>query len=152
MRRPLSLSLSLGSPLSLRVLARTAGLILIFAARVTFGGGSTVPFLPVKQEFHPKRNQARQKLASLTKNRFKDLASDVYHELQRRNPDFLSNKEAGQEVGSPPSFLTVKQAVLTILLPQPGADGERPPISAQRSKRRVQRSRHVALSVDLCLF
>ena len=47
-----------------------------------------VPFLPVREDFHPKRNQARQKLATLPKNRFKDLASDVFHELCRRYPEF----------------------------------------------------------------
>ncbi|WVR03554.1 hypothetical protein IAU60_000546 [Kwoniella sp. DSM 27419] len=47
-----------------------------------------VPFLPVRDDFHPKRNQARQKLATLPKNRFKDLASDVFHELRRRYPEF----------------------------------------------------------------
>ncbi|KAK8845496.1 hypothetical protein IAR55_006209 [Kwoniella newhampshirensis] len=47
-----------------------------------------VPFLPVREDFHPKRNQARQKLATLPKNRFKDLASDVYYELRRRYPEF----------------------------------------------------------------
>lgn len=46
------------------------------------------PFLPVRTDFHPKRNQARQKLATLPKNRFKDLASDVFYELNRRFPDF----------------------------------------------------------------
>lgn len=43
-----------------------------------------VPFLPVKEDFHPKRNQARQKLATLAVPRFKDLASDVFSELTRR--------------------------------------------------------------------
>jgi hypothetical protein len=43
-----------------------------------------VPFLAVKEEFHPKRNQARQKLATLPVARFQDLASDVYFELTRR--------------------------------------------------------------------
>ncbi|WWD22449.1 hypothetical protein CI109_106940 [Kwoniella shandongensis] len=47
-----------------------------------------VPFLPVREDFHPKRNQARQKLATLPKNRFKDLASDVFYELRRRYPEF----------------------------------------------------------------
>ncbi|CAG8686615.1 12067_t:CDS:2, partial [Acaulospora colombiana] len=46
-----------------------------------------VPFLPLRDDFHPKRNQARQKLATLPKNRFKDLASDVYYELERRYPE-----------------------------------------------------------------
>ncbi|KAL1917271.1 uncharacterized protein VTP21DRAFT_4927 [Calcarisporiella thermophila] len=46
-----------------------------------------IPFLPVRNDFHPKRNQARQKLATLPKVRFQDLASDVYFELQRRHPE-----------------------------------------------------------------
>lgn len=45
------------------------------------------PFLAVRDEFHPKRNQARQKLATLPKNRFKDLSSDVFFELERRFPE-----------------------------------------------------------------
>ena len=47
-----------------------------------------VPFLPVCEHFHPKRNQARQKLATLPINRFNDLSSDVHHELVRRYPEF----------------------------------------------------------------
>ena len=47
-----------------------------------------VPFLPVRDDFHPKRNQARQKLATLPTGRFKDLSSDVYYELGRRYPEF----------------------------------------------------------------
>ncbi|EPQ26795.1 uncharacterized protein PFL1_05773 [Pseudozyma flocculosa PF-1] len=49
--------------------------------------GNSTPFLAVRDEFHPKRNQARQKLATLPKNRFKDLASDVFFELERRFPE-----------------------------------------------------------------
>lgn len=49
---------------------------------------STVPFLPVRDDFHPKRNQARQKLATLPKTRFKDLSGDVFYELGRRYPEF----------------------------------------------------------------
>ncbi|KAF8884684.1 hypothetical protein BD779DRAFT_1801639, partial [Infundibulicybe gibba] len=33
-------------------------------------------FLPVRIGFHPKRNQARQKLATLPTSRFEDLCSD----------------------------------------------------------------------------
>ncbi|CAK9779360.1 hypothetical protein CC85DRAFT_313932 [Cutaneotrichosporon oleaginosum] len=51
---------------------------------------TVAPFLPVRDDFHPKRNQARQKLATLPKNRFKDLASDVFFELCRRYPEFES--------------------------------------------------------------
>ncbi|KAI0042955.1 hypothetical protein FA95DRAFT_1524753 [Auriscalpium vulgare] len=47
-----------------------------------------IPFLPVRDDFHPKRNQARQKLATLPTSRFKDLSSDVYYELVRRYPEF----------------------------------------------------------------
>ena len=46
-----------------------------------------MPHLAVREEFHPKRNQARQKLATLPKTRFKDLSSDVFFELERRFPE-----------------------------------------------------------------
>lgn len=42
----------------------------------------------MRDDFHPKRNQARQKLATLPTGRFKDLSSDVYYELSRRYPEF----------------------------------------------------------------
>ena len=44
------------------------------------------PFLVPKENFHPKRNQARQKLATLPPIRFKELASDVLYEIERRYP------------------------------------------------------------------
>ncbi|KAL1407089.1 component of the polarisome [Vanrija albida] len=59
-------------------------------------GQMVLPFLPVRDDFHPKRNQARQKLATLPKNRFKDLASDVFFELRRRYPEF--EEDGGQSV------------------------------------------------------
>jgi hypothetical protein len=43
--------------------------------------------LPVRPEFHPKRNQARQKLATLSISKFKDLSTDVLYELERRFPE-----------------------------------------------------------------
>lgn len=46
------------------------------------------PFLPPREDFHEKRNQARQKLASLQPQRFGDLATDVFCELDRRFPQF----------------------------------------------------------------
>lgn len=52
--------------------------------------GDTPPFLPPKQDFHPKRNQARQKLSTLPADRFRDLATDVFYELERRFPRFSS--------------------------------------------------------------
>ncbi|KAG7449778.1 uncharacterized protein BT62DRAFT_885871 [Guyanagaster necrorhizus] len=63
-------------------------------------GDTEVPFLPVREEFHPKRNQARQKLATLPTARFEDLSSDVYFELARRYPEF---KEDPSGRGSPGS-------------------------------------------------
>ncbi|TIB71799.1 hypothetical protein E3Q08_01567 [Wallemia mellicola] len=59
-------------------------------------GAGTTPYLPTKDDFHPKRNQARQKLATLPKTRFKDLASDVYYELVRRYPELLEEQEEQQ--------------------------------------------------------
>ena len=44
------------------------------------------PFLVPRDNFHPKRNQARQKLATLPPGRFKELASDVLYEIERRYP------------------------------------------------------------------
>ncbi|KAF3483912.1 SpaA [Arthroderma uncinatum] len=46
------------------------------------------PHLLPRQEYHKKRNQARQKLSSLQDQRFKDLATDVFCELERRFPHF----------------------------------------------------------------
>lgn len=68
----------------------------------------SAPFLPVRDDFHPKRNQARQKLATLPKNRFKDLASDVFYELRRRYPEFdddtslYGGDDAQSATGGPP--------------------------------------------------
>lgn len=45
-------------------------------------------FLLPEKMFHPKRNQARQRLSSLGPPRFRDLAADVFHELERRFPRF----------------------------------------------------------------
>ncbi|KAF7315232.1 hypothetical protein MIND_00037600 [Mycena indigotica] len=59
-----------------------------------------VPFLPVREEFHPKRNQARQKLATLPVTRFEDLSSDVYFELSRRYPEFKEDPSGNITPGS----------------------------------------------------
>jgi len=45
-----------------------------------------IHFLPVREDFHPKRNQTRQKLATLPESRYHDLASDVFFEICRRYP------------------------------------------------------------------
>ncbi|KAJ1814010.1 component of the polarisome, partial [Coemansia sp. RSA 2598] len=44
------------------------------------------PFLPVRDHYHPKRNQARQKLATLSLSKFVDLVHDVNEEIKRRFP------------------------------------------------------------------
>jgi hypothetical protein len=62
--------------------------VLLLCLRTSNSPATLVPFLPVRDEFHPKRNQARQKLATLPLSRFKDLSSDVYFELVRRYPEF----------------------------------------------------------------
>ncbi|VDC07732.1 unnamed protein product [Peniophora sp. CBMAI 1063] len=51
-------------------------------------GSDDEPFLPAQHAFNPKRNDARQKLATLPASRFQDLSADVYHELVRRYPEF----------------------------------------------------------------
>jgi predicted nuclease with TOPRIM domain len=51
-------------------------------------GNETPKYLLPKQTFHPKRNQARQKLSTLPIERFRQLATDVYYELERRYPRF----------------------------------------------------------------
>ncbi|KAH7273708.1 component of the polarisome [Fusarium solani] len=60
------------------------------AARAPPNAPSGPPaFLLPEKNFHPKRNQARQRLSSLGPPRFRDLAADVYHELERRFPRFV---------------------------------------------------------------
>lgn len=54
------------------------------------------PYLLPRENFHEKRNQARQKLSSLQQGRFRDLATDVFCEHERRFPHF-----AAQEMGPP---------------------------------------------------
>lgn len=49
-------------------------------------------FLLPEKAFHPKRNQARQRLSSLGHPRFRDLAADVFSELERRFPRFVGGE------------------------------------------------------------
>ncbi|RKF59052.1 SpaA/cell polarity protein [Erysiphe neolycopersici] len=58
--------------------------------RLGINGTPPPPFLPPREKFHPKRNQARQKLSTLPPPRFRDLATDVFLELERRFPRFSS--------------------------------------------------------------
>ncbi|KAL9047379.1 MAG: hypothetical protein Q9214_000030 [Letrouitia sp. 1 TL-2023] len=64
------------------------------AGQQTTGPGQVPSYLLPKDNFHPKRNQARQKLATLPSPRFRDLATDVFYELERRFPRF-----GGAEIG-----------------------------------------------------
>ncbi|KAI0020068.1 hypothetical protein F4780DRAFT_387016 [Xylariomycetidae sp. FL0641] len=50
------------------------------------------PYLLPEQNFHPKRNQARQKLSTLGSPRFRDLATDVFCELERRIPHLINGE------------------------------------------------------------
>ncbi|RAL68005.1 hypothetical protein DID88_008729 [Monilinia fructigena] len=59
------------------------------------------PHLLPKNTFHPKRNQARQKLSTLPPPRFRDLATDVFFELERRFPQFPAGER--NRMGSPVS-------------------------------------------------
>ncbi len=65
------------------------------------GPGQIPAYLLPKENFHPKRNQARQKLATLPSSRFRDLATDVFYELERRFPNFAGN--GIPRIGSPAS-------------------------------------------------
>lgn len=60
------------------------------------------PYLPPREDFHEKRNQARQKLASLQHARFRDLATDVFCELERRFPQFPERES--RRASPAPSF------------------------------------------------
>jgi predicted nuclease with TOPRIM domain len=53
-------------------------------------GNDTPKYLLPKNTFHPKRNQARQKLSTLPLERFRQLATDVFYELERRFPRFTN--------------------------------------------------------------
>ncbi|KAF7713311.1 Uncharacterized protein PECH_005704 [Penicillium ucsense] len=67
-------------------------------------------FLPPRKDFHEKRNHARRKLASLQHARFRDLATDVFCELERRFPHFTGRprppppgSRSSQSRGPPPA-------------------------------------------------
>ncbi|PSN65277.1 hypothetical protein BS50DRAFT_589696 [Corynespora cassiicola Philippines] len=52
----------------------------------------TPKYLLPKNNFHPKRNQARQKLSTLPLERFRQLGTDVFYELERRFPAFAGGE------------------------------------------------------------
>ena len=74
----------------------------------TNGSGHVPTYLLPKDNFHPKRNQARQKLSTLPPQKFRELATDVFYELERRFPKFAGGdmERAGSPANStrcPPS-------------------------------------------------
>lgn len=78
-------------------------------------------FLLPKTTFHPKRNQARQKLSTLPLDRFRQLATDVFYELERRIPRFASG-----EMSRPPSTAS------SVSSRRPSQGGMRPPMPGYR--------------------
>lgn len=78
-------------------------------------------FLLPKTTFHPKRNQARQKLSTLPLDRFRQLATDVFYELERRIPRFASG-----ESSRPPSTAS------SVSSRRPSQGGMRPPLPGYR--------------------
>ncbi|ROW07722.1 hypothetical protein VMCG_03545 [Cytospora schulzeri] len=82
------------------------------------------PYLLAEDTFHPKRNQARQKLSSLGPPRFRDLATDVFCELERRFPRFVAGDiPPPPRASSPVSMRAPSRA---------GAPGYPPPRAASR--------------------
>ena len=81
------------------------------------------PSLPPKNNFHPKRNQARQKLSTLPLERFKQLATDVYFELERRIPRF-----AAGDMDRPMSGASTRSARGPPGMRGPPGPGGRPPM------------------------
>ncbi|THH15012.1 hypothetical protein EW146_g5386 [Bondarzewia mesenterica] len=77
-----------------------------------------VPCLPLRDDVHPKHDQAPQKLAAFSTARFKDLSGDVYHELARRHPELkdeviflhLSPRRSTHLCRPPPSVATRSDA------------------------------------------
>lgn len=100
-------------------------------------GNETPKHLLPKNNFHPKRNQARQKLSTLPLERFRQLATDVFYELERRSPRFTGGDipRAGSPAGSMASR-TSRGAPSRVGTPNSmggGPRGGRPPPGAYRN-------------------
>ncbi|PGG98461.1 hypothetical protein GX51_06805 [Blastomyces parvus] len=82
------------------------------------------PYLPPRQEFHEKRNQARQVLSSLQPPRFRNLATDVLCELERRFPHF-AGMDRSRRVSPAPGMRGGYGSGLTSngYDPRPGSNG-----------------------------
>ena len=84
------------------------------------------PFLRPRPDFHEKRNQARQKLSSLATPRFRDLATDVFCELERRFPQFQR-----PDGGRPNSSRSQSRGPVPLSREGPPMNGFGPPSRAQ---------------------
>lgn len=96
-------------------------------------GGPNAPngppqYLLAEKTFHPKRNQARQRLSSLGPPRFRDLAADVYHELERRFPSFV-----GRDIPRGGSSMSMRGGPMNRNGPPP--NGMYPPRGQSRMRR-----------------
>lgn len=85
-------------------------------------------FLLPKNTFHPKRNQARQKLSTLPLDRFRQLATDVFYELERRVPRFAS----GERSRPPSAASRPPSAMSSASSRRPSQPGMRPPMPGFR--------------------
>ncbi|KAI4183368.1 MAG: hypothetical protein LQ346_006348 [Caloplaca aetnensis] len=96
------------------------------AGQQTSGPGQVPSYLLPKDNFHPKRNQARQKLATLPPPRFRDLATDVFYELERRFPRF-AGADIGRNGSPAPSLRGPPSRVGTPTGMRPGSRGQGAP-------------------------
>ena len=77
--------------------------------------------MSVNALFHPKRNQARQKLATLPGSRFRELATDVFGEIGRRhNLSKVGRQQEEEELAAEEDELKTAVAAPTIELPNLG--------------------------------
>jgi len=60
-------------------------------------------YLLPRNDFHEKRNHARQRLSSLQDTRFRELSTDVFCELERRFPHFQRMDRGGRASPGPGS-------------------------------------------------
>lgn len=63
------------------------------------------PFLSVNPAFHPKRNQARQKLATLQAAKYADLCFDICTEIKQKiTADKAEKERLNQPLPTPPKL------------------------------------------------
>ena len=108
------------------------------AGQQVSGPGQVPPYLLPKENFHPKRNQARQKLATLPSPRFRDLATDVFYELERRFPKFAAvgidrNGSPALSMRGPPSRVGTPNGIRPGQGPAASGPGRPGPDSGQRN-------------------